>query len=200
VEAWVNQVQALYRVRKLLSFDLDSLCINVLLNGLPDRFASFVDSICKAEENPSIEDIKIEIIRVNAGQLNRSNDRAVASRAASLSLNSSADTSFKAFYAGLEQSGTKPSKEHPCARCGSPTLWVVDCPKSMESSENWKTKKLGKSDQPSERATPVQYKQTERNSGLCLGCDHLVRHQLSRTPLNQRLPPRPCRWLRPLDH
>jgi hypothetical protein len=67
VEVWANQVQAQCRELKLLSFDLDSLCINVLLNGLPDRFASFVDSICKAEENPSIEDIKIEVLRVNAG-------------------------------------------------------------------------------------------------------------------------------------
>jgi hypothetical protein len=53
VEAWVNQVQAQYRDLKLLSFDLDSLCINVLLNRLPNRFASFVDSIWKDEENPS---------------------------------------------------------------------------------------------------------------------------------------------------
>ncbi|GFZ52390.1 hypothetical protein JCM24511_10163 [Saitozyma sp. JCM 24511] len=115
VEVCVYHVQALYRELKLLSFDLDSLCINVLLNGLPDRFASFVDSIWKAEENPSIEDIKIEILRVNAGQLNRLNDMSFAARAASLSPNSSTDTSLKAFYARLKQSGTTPSEEHPCA-------------------------------------------------------------------------------------
>ncbi|RSH85380.1 hypothetical protein EHS25_004776 [Saitozyma podzolica] len=63
-----------------------------------------------AEENPSIEDITIEILRVNAGQLHRSNDRAFADRAASLSPNSWAHTSLKAFYAGLKQSGTKPKQ------------------------------------------------------------------------------------------
>jgi hypothetical protein len=115
VEAWVNQVQAQYRELKLLKFDLDALCINVLLNGLPDRFGSFVGSIWTAEKNPSIEDIKISILRVNAGQLNRSNEKALAARRASLSLDST--TSLSAFYTGLKKSGKKPSKAHPCARC-----------------------------------------------------------------------------------
>jgi hypothetical protein len=53
VEAWVNHVQAQNRDLKLLSLDLDSLCINVLLNRLPNRFASFVDSIWNDMENPS---------------------------------------------------------------------------------------------------------------------------------------------------
>ncbi|RSH95808.1 hypothetical protein EHS25_000900 [Saitozyma podzolica] len=76
--------------------------VNVLLNGLPDRFGSFVDSIWTAEKNPSIEDIKISILRVNAGQLNRSNEKAIAARKASLSLDST--TSLSAFYAGLKKS------------------------------------------------------------------------------------------------
>jgi hypothetical protein len=128
VEAWVNQVQAQYRELKLLSSDLETLCINVILNGLPDRFASFVDSICKA----------------------------FAARTGSLSLNSSADTSLKAFYGGLKQSGKKPSKEYHCARCGSPNHWVVHCSKSMESNENPKKKKQGKSDNRGETASLAQ--------------------------------------------
>lgn len=45
VEAWVNEVQAQYSYRelKLLSFDLDAVCVNVMPNDLPERFASFVD-------------------------------------------------------------------------------------------------------------------------------------------------------------
>jgi hypothetical protein len=156
VEAWVNQVQAQYRELKLLSSDLETLCINVLLNGLPDRFASFVDSIWKAEENPSIEGIKIEILRVYAWPLNRPNTSAFAARTGSLSLNSSADTSLKAFYGGLKQSGKKPSKEYHCARCGSPNHWVVHCSKSMESNENPKKKKQGKSDNRGETASLAQ--------------------------------------------
>ncbi|GFZ51759.1 hypothetical protein JCM24511_09527 [Saitozyma sp. JCM 24511] len=58
VEAWAQ-----YRELKLIKFDLDALCINVLLNGLPDRFGSFVDSSWTGEKNPSIEDIKVSILR-----------------------------------------------------------------------------------------------------------------------------------------
>ena len=36
VEAWMNEVQAQYRELKLLSFDLDALCVNVMLNGSPE--------------------------------------------------------------------------------------------------------------------------------------------------------------------
>ena len=36
VEAWVNEVQAQYRELKLLSFDFDALCVNVMLNGSPE--------------------------------------------------------------------------------------------------------------------------------------------------------------------
>ncbi|GFZ44308.1 hypothetical protein JCM24511_02030 [Saitozyma sp. JCM 24511] len=133
VEAWVNQVQAQYRELKLLKLDLDALCINVLLNGLPDRFGSFVDSIWTAEKYPSIEDIKISILRVNAGQLNSSNEKALAARKASLSLDPT--TSLSAFYAGLKKSGKKPSRAHLCARYDSPTHWVVDCTKPTDDTQ-----------------------------------------------------------------
>ena len=164
VEAWVNQVQAQYRELKLLKFDLDALCINVLLNGLPDRFGSFVDSIWTAEKNPSIEDIKISILRVNAGQLNRSNEKALAARTASLSLDST--TSLTAFYAGLKKSGKKPGKAHPCARCGSPTHWVVDCTKPTDANENSNNnkKKKGKGEQSNETAAPAQAIKTTESS------------------------------------
>ncbi len=38
-------IQAQYREFKLLTFDLDALCANVLLNGLPKQFATFVDGV-----------------------------------------------------------------------------------------------------------------------------------------------------------
>lgn len=52
VEAWVNEVQAQYRELKLHSFDLDALCVKVMLNGLPERFASFVDGSMDCEREP----------------------------------------------------------------------------------------------------------------------------------------------------
>jgi hypothetical protein len=42
---WVDQVKAQHRELKSLKFDLDALCVNVLLNGLPDRFSSYVDNV-----------------------------------------------------------------------------------------------------------------------------------------------------------
>jgi len=57
VEAWANEVQALYREFKLLSFDLDALFVIVMLNGAPERFASLADGIWTARENPGIKNI-----------------------------------------------------------------------------------------------------------------------------------------------
>ncbi|RXK35846.1 hypothetical protein M231_06894 [Tremella mesenterica] len=85
VEEWVNKVLAQYRDLKVLLYDLDQLCVNVLLNGLPDHFSSFIDGIWKEDDTPSVENIKIEILRVNAGQRNRTNDKALAAQASSLS-------------------------------------------------------------------------------------------------------------------
>ncbi|RSH89734.1 hypothetical protein EHS25_001719 [Saitozyma podzolica] len=124
VEAWVNQVQAQYRELKLHKFDLDALCIMSCSTVCPIAAARFLHSIWTAEKNPSIEDIKNSILWVNAGQLNRSKEKALAAHTASLSLDST--TSLNAFYTGLEKSGKMPSKAHPCARCGSPlTGWLT---------------------------------------------------------------------------
>ena len=54
VEVWVNEVQAQYRELKLLSFDLDALCVNVMLNGLPERFTSFVDGVWTAARTQAL--------------------------------------------------------------------------------------------------------------------------------------------------
>jgi hypothetical protein len=35
---WVNEVKAQHRELKSLNFDLDALCVNVLLNDFPSRF------------------------------------------------------------------------------------------------------------------------------------------------------------------
>ncbi|GFZ44372.1 hypothetical protein JCM24511_02094 [Saitozyma sp. JCM 24511] len=48
---WVNQVKAQHRELKSLKFDLDALCVNVLLNGLPDRFSSYVDNVWTNVDN-----------------------------------------------------------------------------------------------------------------------------------------------------
>ncbi len=50
MEAWVNEVQAQYHELKLLSFDLDALCVNVMLNGLPKQFASFLKGLYWGQE------------------------------------------------------------------------------------------------------------------------------------------------------
>ena len=142
VEAWVNEVQAQYRELKFLSFDLDALCVNVMLNGLPERFASFVDGVWTSSENPSIEDVRVAVLRINAGQMNRTNDKALAAKLSGLEM-LSGESELKAFYAGLRKAGKGPSKEHPCARCQSHEHWVVDCPRPPTTNEGsgWKARK-----------------------------------------------------------
>ncbi|EIW69763.1 hypothetical protein TREMEDRAFT_61527 [Tremella mesenterica DSM 1558] len=55
VEEWVNKVLARYDDFKVLSYDLDQLGVNVLLNGLPDCFSLFINGIWKEDETPSVE-------------------------------------------------------------------------------------------------------------------------------------------------
>ncbi|RXK34623.1 hypothetical protein M231_08121 [Tremella mesenterica] len=124
VEEWVNKVLAQYRDLKVLSYDLNQLCGNVLLNGLPDRFSSFIDGIWKEDDTPSVENIKIKILRVSAGQRNQTNNKALAAQVSSLSMKQTSaahlsEDSLMVFYAGLKKAGKGPSKDHPCARCGS---------------------------------------------------------------------------------
>jgi hypothetical protein len=166
VEAWVNQVQAQYRELKLHKFDLDALCIMSCSTVCPIAAARFLHSIWTAEKNPSIEDIKNSILWVNAGQLNRSKEKALAAHTASLSLDST--TSLNAFYTGLEKSGKMPSKAHPCARCGSPTHWVVDCTKPADANENSNNnnKKKGKGEQTNETAAPAQAIKTTESAAF----------------------------------
>lgn len=141
VEAWVNQAVARYRELKVLSFDLDQLCVNVLLNGLPSRFGSYLDNVWTSTENPSIENVTVAILRINAGQQTRTDDpTALITRTSSLAL-SPEPNDLHAFYASLKRSGKKPSKEHPCARCGSHVHWVVDCPDPEQPGEKFRSKK-----------------------------------------------------------
>lgn len=160
VEGWVNTVLAQHRELKLVRFDLDALCVNVLLNGLPERFSSYVDQVWTANANPTIEEIRIAILRINAGQQNRATEtRALAAQLDKTSLN---ESDLHAFYTNLRRSGKKPSKEHPCARCGSIVHWVIDCPKPVGADESrpvrkWKKRQGGKGD----KATDTKATATE---------------------------------------
>jgi len=171
VEAWVNTVLAQHRELKLVRFDLDALCVNVLLNGLPERFTSYVDQVWTASANPTIEEIRVAILRINAGQQNRTTEtRALAAQLDKTSLN---NPDLHAFYTNLRKSGKKPSKEHPCARCGSIVHWVIDCPKPAGADEprpgrRGKKRQGGKAHtrrtqgQPHLRVQPLLRKQTTR--------------------------------------
>lgn len=80
-KAWVTEVQAQYRKLSASFFDLDALCVNVPLNGLPEQSASFDDGVWTASKNPSIEDVRLAVLRIIAGQLNRSDGVTEAARA-----------------------------------------------------------------------------------------------------------------------
>jgi len=105
-----------------------------VLNGLPERFASFVDGVWTASENPSIEDVRVAVLTINAGQMNRTNDKALAARMTGIEIGGS-EGDLKAFYAGLKRSGKGPSREHPCARCQSHDHWVIDCHNPPSTNE-----------------------------------------------------------------
>jgi hypothetical protein len=139
VERWLNDVHAQYCELSTLKFTLNDLYVNVLLAGLPERFTSYIDQVFIASEKPVAEDVRLAILRLNAGNQSRSSDRALAASMQKATLDASTqDTNIEAFYAGLKRSGGRPSKEHPCARCGSPTHWVVDC--SVPAGEGNKRK------------------------------------------------------------
>lgn len=110
VQAWVNSVIAMYQELDHLKFDLKSLCINVLLNGLPERFEPFIDQVWASTEAPTIESLKVAIANIDAGHTTRSTQQALAARTKNF------------------RRPRGPSKESPCARCGSSTHWASDCP------------------------------------------------------------------------
>ncbi len=74
------------------------------------------------------------VLRINAGQLNRTNDKALAAKMSGIEVGD-ASNDLKAYCAGLRRSGKGPSKEHPCARCHSYDHWVVDCPHHPSTNE-----------------------------------------------------------------
>jgi hypothetical protein len=45
VEAWVDKALARYRELRVMSFELVQLCSNILLNGLPAHFGSYLDNV-----------------------------------------------------------------------------------------------------------------------------------------------------------
>lgn len=138
VVTWVDKVMTQYQELKVLKFDLDNLCINVLLSGLPRRFEAFIDQIWTDETSPTVEELRAKILRIDSAHESRksfpdsSNSNTPAQSTALVSRTNTvttSDTTLESFYAGLRKAGKGPSKEHPCSRCGSSGHWVVDCKK-----------------------------------------------------------------------
>jgi hypothetical protein len=138
VSEWVNQVKAQHRELQSLHFNLDALCVNVLLNGLPDRFSSYVDNVWTFSETPTIESVSDSILRIDAGHQNRDRDTTPLGHHSSSALvaRNNLDDTVNALYAMLAPSGKKPSKEYPCRRCGSHTHWENDCTRRRKDKEN----------------------------------------------------------------
>lgn len=68
VQTCANQMIARFPELKVLSFDLDQCCVNILLNALPARFGSYLDNVWTSTENLSIESVKLAILPINAEQ------------------------------------------------------------------------------------------------------------------------------------
>nr|XP_019042253.1 hypothetical protein I302_08854 [Kwoniella bestiolae CBS 10118]OCF21183.1 hypothetical protein I302_08854 [Kwoniella bestiolae CBS 10118] len=134
INGWVNEVLAQHRELKTLKYDIDSLCVNVLLNGLPARFSSYVDAVFERAETPSIESVCDAILRIDAGQQERidlSNSNIAASGMMSRFDN---DPQFRddfyAFVASRSNGNrSKGSARNACFECGSPKHFARDCPR-----------------------------------------------------------------------
>jgi hypothetical protein len=74
VSEWVNQLKAQHRELKSLQFNLDALGVNVLLNGLPERFSSYVDNVWTSSETPTIDSVCDSILRIDAGHQSRTDN------------------------------------------------------------------------------------------------------------------------------
>lgn len=138
VVTWVDTVMTQYQELKVLKFDLDTLCVNVLLSGLPNRFLAFIDQTWTDDDAPNVQDLRATILRIDSAHQSRrgfnqpTNSMSSTSSTALVSKSNpvtSPDSSLEAYYAGLRKSGKQPSKEHPCSRCGSSGHWVIDCRK-----------------------------------------------------------------------
>lgn len=103
VKQWLNDIHAQYNELSILNFSLKNLYVNVLLNGLPERFTSYVDQVFISNDAPEPEDVRLAILRLNAGNQTRSADRALAASMQGASLAPPPpDTNIEAFYAGLK--------------------------------------------------------------------------------------------------
>jgi hypothetical protein len=126
VNAWVNEIKAQYRELKSLNFDLDSLCVNVLLTGLPERFQAFVDTVWTATDSPTIDSVCDSILRINAGQQSRDSG--------SDTLGNALTARMKRVHLG-NRSRPTPSAANPCRVCNSSMHWANDCPHREEDSQ-----------------------------------------------------------------
>lgn len=148
VGEWVNGVIARAEELKGMSFDLDALTQNVLLNGLPRRFDSHVESVWTTPIIPSSEDLIANILIVDSAQLSRHDDNDISNVGDPLSVASPSYSALVAqmqslgltqddLYALAARSGKSPSKEHPCAKCQATDHWANKCPyRSSGQREN----------------------------------------------------------------
>ena len=78
VGAWVNKVQTQYHELKLLSFELNALCADTMINGLPDRVTSIVNGVWTMSMSPGIKYAWSAILGINAGQMDCMRNKALA--------------------------------------------------------------------------------------------------------------------------
>jgi hypothetical protein len=115
---WINSVDQQWQELKAIKYDLDSLCANVLLHGVPLGFESYVGNVWTAAKTPTPQEVMESILRVDAGHQKREDDIdniALLSRTSRLGLSH-------------RSSHSKPSKQNPCTECGSWKHWRADCP------------------------------------------------------------------------
>lgn len=131
INAWVNEVRAQYRELVTIKYNLEALCVNVLLQGLPDRFNAFVDNVWSSTNAPTIDNVSDAILRIDAGQHQR--DDSVKQESALVSRRKSAPSTRGGRLRTLARKD-RPSTDKPCHNCGSRYHWASECPEQEEQA------------------------------------------------------------------
>lgn len=124
VVAWMRRLDTMRRDLEGMKVDWEDLHVNAILHGLPSRFHHWWNQQIGEATRKKATDIELIITNIDAA----SSYFASSSPAACAASVGRSDETLAAFYTGLSRKGRKPSAAHPCARCGFPDHWVINCP------------------------------------------------------------------------
>lgn len=132
VNLWINEVLAQFRELATMQYSLDSLCVNVLLHGLPERFNGFTDTVWSSATTPTVESVSDAILRINAGHQHRRQTE------------DEGELRHALYVRRQGKQKGKPSAASPCHNCGSHRHWAAECPEDKPHAASAQVAKAAK--------------------------------------------------------